>query len=142
VTNHAGFSGAEVLACVAPTVMLVDVAVAGRRATAHLDRSLTGRVECAPAVAGEKLGPFVRGHHPWPLAQQIIFWALPSGAVQDDDLHATAPQGFDASDLISLLARQPIGRMAIQTVHAASRRGIAEALQGRADEGSAPGASV
>jgi hypothetical protein len=127
---------------VAPTVRLGDGAVAGRRATAHLDRSLTGRVECAPAVAGEKLGPCVRGHHPWHLEQQIIFWALPSGAVQDDDLHATAPQGFDASDLISLLARQPIGRMAIQTVHAASRRGIAEALQGRADEGSAPGASV
>ena len=109
----------------APTVMLVDVAVAVRRATEHIDRSLTGRVEFAPAMAFENLGPFVLGHHPLHLEQQIIFWALPSGAVQDDDLHATAPQGFDASDLISLLARQPIGRMDIETVNASSRCGIA-----------------
>jgi hypothetical protein len=52
-------------------------------------------MEFAPAVAFENLGPFILGHHPLHLEQQIIFRAPPELAVQEDDLHTVAPQFFD-----------------------------------------------
>ena len=52
-------------------------------------------MEFAPAMASEDLGPFILRHHPLYLEQQIIFRAPPELAVQEDDLHAIAPQFFD-----------------------------------------------
>src|SRR5262249_8263399 len=95
LADHASFIRDEVIAGLAPTVMLTDVAVAIGRTTEHVDRPHTGRVEFASAVAFGNLGPFVFRHHPLHLEQQIIFRAPPEFAVQEDDLHAIAPQFFD-----------------------------------------------
>jgi hypothetical protein len=92
LVDHTGLIRDEVIVCVAPTVMLGDGAVALWRATEHLDRPHPGRMEFAPSVAFNHLGPFVLGHHPWHLEPQSIFRATPSFAVEDDDLHAKAPQ--------------------------------------------------
>jgi hypothetical protein len=77
LVNHAGLIRDEVIACVAPTGMLADVAVAIGGATEHIDRPHPGRVEFAPSVAFDNLGPFILGHHPLHLEQQIIFRATP-----------------------------------------------------------------
>jgi hypothetical protein len=77
LADHAGLIGDEVIARMAPAGMLVDVAVTIGRATEHVDQPHTGRVEFAPPVAVEDLGPFIFGHHPLHLEQQLIFRAVP-----------------------------------------------------------------
>jgi hypothetical protein len=93
--DHAGLLREEVIARLASAVMLADVAVARGRATEPIDRPQTGRVEFAPAVPFDNLGPFIVGHHPLHLEEQIIVRAPPELAVEEDDLHAAAPEFFD-----------------------------------------------
>lgn len=64
VADHAGLLGEEVRACGPPAVMLVAVAIAIGRATEPMDRPRARRMEFAPALAFDNLGPFVLGHHP------------------------------------------------------------------------------
>jgi retron-type reverse transcriptase len=77
LADDAGFVGDEVIARLAPAVMLTDRAIAIRRATEHIDRPGPGGMEFAPAVALKDLGPFVCGHPPLHLEAQIVFWAAP-----------------------------------------------------------------
>src|SRR6516165_6564843 len=59
LADDASFIGDEVIARLAPALMFGDITVAIGRATEHVDRPHTGRVEFAPAVAFDDLGPFV-----------------------------------------------------------------------------------
>src|SRR5262245_58697690 len=63
LADHTGLLGEEVIARLAPAVVLGDGAGAIGRAAEHMDQPHPGRGECAPAVAVDKLGPFIFGHH-------------------------------------------------------------------------------
>ena len=118
LADHAGFVGDDFIAGLAPP-SFSDIAVAIGRAAEHIDRTKPGGMALATPVPLDDLGPFILRHHPLHLEQQIIFWALARGAVEEDDLDARAAELIDQQDLIGIFAGQAIGRVDIEPVHTA-----------------------
>src|SRR4051794_791287 len=116
------------------TVPLADVAVAVRRPREDADRALTRRVALAAPAAFEDLGPLVLGHHALDLEQQVVLRREADRPVEEDDLDPGAAQLVDQQDLVGVAARQPVGRVDVDTIERARGGRVAQALEGRADE--------
>src|SRR3954452_16760881 len=115
-------------------VPLADVAVAVGRPRQDADRALARRVPLAASAALEDLGPLVLGHHALDLEQQVVLRREADRPVEEDDLDPGAAQLVDQEDLVGVAARQPVGRVDVDTIERAGGGRVAQALEGRADE--------
>ena len=81
LAHHAGFVRDNLIAGLASTRMLVDIAIAIGRPTEHIHDARACRMQFPPAVAFDNLGPFILGHHALDLEEEIIFRAAAQLAV-------------------------------------------------------------
>ena len=114
---------------------LADVAVAERRAAEHVDRPGPGAVGLAAPVPLHQLGFLVLGEHALELDQQLVFGAVPPGAVLDE-LHPDPGPGelLDQQRLVGELAGQPVRRVAQHHIDAALGGQVPQRLERRADQ--------
>jgi hypothetical protein len=104
-----GLFGHDLIARLAATLVLADVAVAVRRAAEHVDRTAARRVLLAPAATLHYLGTLVLGDHALDLEQQVLLGAAADGVAQEHDLDAAPGQLFEDQDLIGIFARESVG---------------------------------
>ena len=88
----------------------------------------------ATSMTRDDFGPLILGHHPVHLQQQVVFWALPQGPIEEDDLDASASERIDQQDVIRICAGQAIRRVHREPVHTACCNHIAQTFQRRAHE--------
>src|SRR5690349_1115012 len=115
-------------------VPLADVAVAVRRPRQDADRALARRVALAASAALEDLGPLVLGHHALDLEQQVVLRREADRTVEEDDLDPGAAELVDQEDLVGVAARQPVGRVDVDTIERSGGGRVAQPFEGRADE--------
>jgi len=87
-----------------------------------------------PPAAFEHLRAFVFGDHALHLEQQFVFRGLTEFAVEKHQFDTGALKLIDQHHLISILTRQPIGRVHIDPFDLAVSDRIAQPFQCRADE--------
>jgi hypothetical protein len=104
-------------------------------AAEHVHRSDAGRMALATPMTLDDLGTLVLSDHPLYLQQQVVFWALSQGPVEEPDLDASASELLDQQHLIGIFAGQAIRRVHIEPVHTARCNHIAQTLQRRAHQG-------
>ena len=104
LADDPGFLREDLIARLAPSGMLVDIAVAIRRPAQDIDLAGPCGMQLAPPMPFENLGPLILGHHPLDLEQQIVLRATPQFAIQEHDLDPGAVEFIDQQDLVGILA--------------------------------------
>jgi hypothetical protein len=77
LADDAGFVREHLIAGLAPAGMLINIAVAIGGPRQHIDEAGPCRMQLAPPMPFDNLGPLIFGHHALHLAQQIILRAAP-----------------------------------------------------------------
>ena len=72
----------------ASTQMLVDIAIAVGRPTAHMHDAHAGCMPLPPAMPFANLGPLILGHHPLHVEEEIIFRAAAQFPIEAHHLDA------------------------------------------------------
>ena len=122
----------------AASFLLGDVSVSIRGLGQGADLTRPRREEPAAATPLADLGPLVFGDHPLDLQQQPALGALIEIPVEEDDLDAMAAQFVDQDHLIGVVARQPVGVLDVEPVDRPGGGGVAQPLQGRAEQQVSP----
>jgi hypothetical protein len=131
----------DLIARLAVSVVLADIAMSVGRATEHVDRATPGGVLLASPTPLEDLGPLVFGDHALHLDQEVLRGVMPEGIAEEDDLDAAMSEFLQDEDLTGILARESIRVEDVEAVDGAGGRLIPEPLQARTDQ-RAPAAAV
>jgi len=134
LAHHAGFVRDELRAGLPTALVLGPRALPLGGPAAHIARPALGRMALAPPMPLAALGPFILGHHPLPLPQQIVCRTLPQGPVEAQALDTRAADLIDQQDVIGICAGQASRRVDLEPGDAPRRAHIAQALQRRAHQ--------
>src|SRR5712691_1215321 len=141
--DHAGLFGHDVIAGLTAAIVLAHVVIAVGRVAQDADLALLGAEAPAAACAFQDFRPFILGDHALHLDQQIAFGrSFGEGMVEKDDLDVLPPELLQQHGLIDKFTRQPIRRVDIETLDAASMNQVAQAFQGGAAQAGAAVAVV
>src|SRR5262249_15542706 len=135
LADHAGFVREDLRAGLPTPFVLGHIAVPIGGPAEHIHHANPRGMALATPMALDDLGSLILGNHPLHLQEQVIFWALPQGPVEEHDLHPGASELIDQEYLIGIFARQAIWRVHIKPIHTARRHDVAQALQRWAHQG-------
>src|SRR5262245_38179455 len=135
LADQAGFVREDLIAGLPAPFVLGYIAVPIGGAAEHIHHPNPRGVALATSMALDDLGALILSNHPLHLQEQVIFWALPQGPVEEHDLHPGASELIDQEYLIGIFARQAIWRVHIKPIHTARRHYVAQALQRWAHQG-------
>ena len=142
LAHHPRLLQQDLVARLARAILLADVPVPERRAAEHAHRARLGPVALAPAAALEDLRALVLGDHPLHLQQEVVLRGLPERPVQEDHVHAGAPELIHQQHLIGVFAGQAVGRVDVEPVQPAGGGPVPQPLQRGPDQGGAAVALV
>lgn len=124
----------QVVLCTSDSIGGRDVPIAVRRCAEHVHIALAGGVELAAPAPLDDLGPFVLGHHPLHLKQQMVLGRLADLVVDKHQFHAAPLQFVHQEHLVSITSRQPVGTQHVQAVDASGGGLVAQPLQRRTNQ--------
>src|SRR5262249_26091707 len=125
----------DLIAGLAASLLLAEVAVTERRAAQDIDRAPPRRMAFAPSAALEDLGPLVLSDHALHLQQQVFLRGTADGVVEEDNFYPPALKLIDQEYLIGIFPGQAIGRVDIESINGPGGHLVPQALQGRTDQG-------
>src|SRR5260370_28814410 len=107
-----------------------DIAVSEGSVGHHVERSALCRMLFASSAPLHDLGPLIFSDDALDLQQQVIFWALAEGPVQEHQLDTTTAPLVERKNLIRVVAGQSVGRVNVDAVNRSNSNQIAQPIQG------------
>jgi hypothetical protein len=119
-------------------LVLGDIAIAKRRVGEGANLALPRREASAAAGPLQNLGAFEFRDHPLHLHEQVSFGRFGRGdVVQENDLDFVAAKLLQEQRLVDVPAGQPIGRVHVEPIDAATVGQIAQPFECRPHQGAA-----